>query len=64
MFSVESTSESFVPGFGRFLPGGAGIALAGNRDELPAAVGALLLVLYAAAAAAAGWRATLRGDVE
>jgi ABC-2 type transport system permease protein len=63
MFIVESTSESFVPGFGRFLPGGAGLALAGNSDELPAAVGALLLVLYTAAAAAAGWRATLRRDI-
>jgi hypothetical protein len=48
---------------GRLLPGGAGIALAGNSDELPAALAALLLVLYAAAAAAAGWRATLRRDI-
>ena len=63
MFLVESTSESFVPDFGRLLPGGAGIALAGNSDALPAAVGALLLILYAAAAAAAGWRATLRRDI-
>jgi ABC-type transport system involved in multi-copper enzyme maturation permease subunit len=63
MFLVESTSESFVPGFGRLLPGSAGLALAGNTDELSAAVGALLLVVYAAATAAAGWRATLRRDV-
>jgi ABC-2 type transport system permease protein len=63
MFLVESTSESFVPDFGRLLPGGAGLALAGNTDELSAAVGTLLLVLYAAALAAAGWRATLRRDV-
>ena len=63
VFLVESTTESFVPVFGRFLPGGAGIALAGNSDALPAVVGALLLVLYAAAAAAAGWRATLRRDI-
>jgi ABC-2 type transport system permease protein len=63
MFVVESTSESFVPDFGRLLPGSAGLALAGNSDKLSAAVGALLLVLYAAAIAAAGWRATLRRDV-
>jgi hypothetical protein len=63
MFVVESTTESFLPDFGRLLPGGAGIALAGNSDELPAALAALPLVLYAAAAAAAGWRATLRRDI-
>jgi ABC-2 type transport system permease protein len=63
MFIVESTTESFLPEVGRLLPGGAGIALAGNSDELPAALAALLLVLYAAAAAAAGWRATLRRDI-
>jgi hypothetical protein len=63
MFVVESTTEAFVPDFGRLLPGGAGIALAGNSNALPAAVGALLLVAYAAGAAAAGWRATLRRDV-
>jgi hypothetical protein len=33
------------------------------RDELSAAVGALLPVLYAATAAAAVWLATLRRDV-
>jgi ABC-2 type transport system permease protein len=63
MFVVESVSESFVPDFARLLPGGAGLALAGNSDELSAALGALLLVLYAAAAAAAGWLATLNRDV-
>jgi ABC-2 type transport system permease protein len=63
MFLVETTSESFVPGFARFLPGGAGNALAGNSDDLSAALAAVLLVLYAAAAAAAGWRATLRRDI-
>jgi ABC-2 type transport system permease protein len=64
MFVVESTSESFVPGFGRLLPGSAGLALAGNTDELSAVVGALLLVVYAAAIAAAGWRVAIRRDVE
>jgi ABC-2 type transport system permease protein len=63
MFLVESVSESFVPDFGRLLPGGAGLALAGNSDDLSAAVGALVLVLYAAGASAAGWLATLNRDV-
>jgi ABC-2 type transport system permease protein len=63
MFLVESTSESFVPDFGRLLPGGAGLALAGNTDELSAAAGALLLVLYAAGLATAGWRATVQRDI-
>jgi ABC-2 type transport system permease protein len=63
MFVVESVSEGFVPGAARFMPGGTGLALAGNSDELSAAVGALLLVLYAAAFAAAGWLATLRRDI-
>jgi ABC-2 type transport system permease protein len=62
MFLVESTSESFIPDVGRLLPGGAGLALAGNSDDLSAAVGALLLVLYAAGASAAGWLVTLRRD--
>jgi ABC-2 type transport system permease protein len=64
MFLVEATLEGFVPDFGRLMPGGAGLALAGNSDELSAAVGALLLVLYAAAVTVAGWRVTLRRDVE
>jgi ABC-2 type transport system permease protein len=63
MFIVESVSEGFVPDFARFLPGGLGNALAGNSDALSAALAGLLLVLYAAAAAAAGWRATLRREI-
>jgi ABC-2 type transport system permease protein len=63
MFLVETTSESFVPGAARFLPGSTGNALAGNNDDLSAVAAALLLLIYAAAAAAAGWRATLRSDV-
>jgi ABC-2 type transport system permease protein len=63
MFVVESVSESFVPEIGRLMPGGAGLALAGNSDELSAAIAASLLVLYAAATAAAGWMATLQRDV-
>jgi ABC-type transport system involved in multi-copper enzyme maturation permease subunit len=64
MFLVESTSESFVPGFGRLLPGGLGNALAGNTDDVATALAALLLILYATATAAGGWMAMLRRDVE
>ncbi len=53
----------FVPGAARYAPGAAGLALAGRPDELPAAAGALMLVLYAVAASAGGWFATLRRDV-
>ncbi len=53
----------FVPGAARYAPGAAGLALAGRPDELPAAAGALMLVLYAVAASAGGWLATLRRDV-
>ncbi len=63
VFLVESVSEGFVPGAARLMPGGAGLALAGNNDELSAAVAVLLLVLYAAAVSAAGWVATMRRDV-
>jgi hypothetical protein len=63
MFLVESVLEGFVPGFGRLMPGGAGLALAGNSDDLSAGVGAFLLALYAAAVSAAGLMATLRRDV-
>jgi ABC-2 type transport system permease protein len=64
MFLVETTSESFVPGAARFMPGGAGLSLAGNSAKLSAAVAVLLLVLYAIAASAAGMRETLCRDVE
>jgi hypothetical protein len=60
---VESVSESFVPDVGRLMPGGAGLALAGNSDELSGTVAGLLLVIYAVAASAAGWLTTLRRDV-
>ena len=63
MLLIENLVPGFVPGAGRFLPGAAGLALAGNTDKLPAAVAVLLLVLYAAAASAVGWIATLRRDV-
>jgi len=63
MFIIESVTEGFVPDAARFLPGGLGNALAGNTDDLTPAVAALLLILYAAAAATSGWVATLRRDV-
>ncbi len=63
MLLVESTSDTFVPDVARLLPGGAGLALAGNVDDLSAVVAALVLVLYAAATSAAGWLATVRRDV-
>jgi len=53
----------FVPGVARYAPGAAGLALAGTPDELPAAAGALMLILCAAAVSAGGWLATLRRDV-
>jgi ABC-2 type transport system permease protein len=53
----------FVPGAARYAPGASGLALAGRPDELPAVAAALLLVLYAVTASAAGWLATLRRDV-
>ena len=63
MFLVESVSEGFVPGAARFTPGGAGLSLAGNEHKLSVGVAALLLIAYAAVAAAAGWFGTLRRDV-
>lgn len=63
MLLVESTSEGLVSGAAQLLPGGLGLSLAGNIDEVSAGVAALLLVLYAAAAATAGWLATERRDI-
>jgi ABC-2 type transport system permease protein len=65
LFFVENLLLDFVPGAGRFAPGAAAAAITGlDRDTLLApALGALLLALYAAAAAAAGVVATLRRDV-
>jgi ABC-type transport system involved in multi-copper enzyme maturation permease subunit len=63
MFLVESVSSGFVPDAARLMPGGTGLALAGNEHKLSAGVAALLLILYATAAAAAGSIATVRRDV-
>src|SRR5262245_11692503 len=65
MLLIENLLLPFVPDAGRFTPGAAGLALAGSiADKLLApAPAALMLALYAAAAATAGLLATLRRDV-
>jgi hypothetical protein len=65
LFFIENLLIDFVPGTGKFAPGAAAAAITGLDPEtlLDPAAGALLLSLYAAAAAAAGWIATLRRDV-
>jgi hypothetical protein len=65
VFFVENLLLDFAPGAGRFAPGAAAAAITGlDRDTLLApAFGALLLVLYAAAAAVAGSIAIVRRDV-
>jgi ABC-type transport system involved in multi-copper enzyme maturation permease subunit len=62
---VENLLLPFVPSAGRFTPGATGLALAGSIADklLGPAPAALVLVLYAAFAATAGWLATLRRDV-
>jgi ABC-2 type transport system permease protein len=65
MLLIENLLLGFVPGAGRFAPGAAGLALAGKvADNLLApGPGAVVLILYTAALAAAGWIATLRRDI-
>jgi ABC-2 type transport system permease protein len=65
LFFIENLLIDFVPGAGKFAPGAAAAAITGLDPEtlLAPAAGALLLALYTAAAAAAGWIATLRRDV-
>jgi ABC-type transport system involved in multi-copper enzyme maturation permease subunit len=65
LFFIENLLIDFVPGAGKFAPGAAAVAITGlDPDRLLApAYGALLLAVYAAAAAAAGSIATLRRDV-
>ncbi|MGH3031374.1 MAG: ABC transporter permease subunit [Gaiellaceae bacterium] len=65
LFFIENLLIDFVPNAGKFAPGAAAAAITGlDLDKLLApAAGALLLASYAAAAAAAGWIATLRRDV-
>src|SRR5262249_21582503 len=61
MLLVENLLLPFVPDAGRFTPGATGLALAGSIADklLSPTPAALMLALYAAAAAAAGWLATL-----
>ena len=54
---------SLLGGAGRFLPGALGKAASGQDPLLAPGLAVLLLALYAAAAAAAGWVATTRRDV-
>jgi ABC-2 type transport system permease protein len=65
LFFIENLLLDFVSGAGKFAPGAAAAAITGlDPDRLLApAYGALLLAVYAAAAAAAGSIATLRRDV-
>lgn len=65
LFFIENLLIDFVPGVGRFAPGAAAAAMTGLDAEtlLAPALGAALLALYAAVAAAAGTVATLRRDV-
>ena len=60
---IENVLPGFYSSFARFLPGAAGSELAGNNHDLPAAVAALLLIVYASAASIAGWYTTLHRDV-
>ncbi|MGI8411785.1 MAG: ABC transporter permease [Solirubrobacteraceae bacterium] len=48
---------------GRYLPGALGNAASGQVPQLAAGPAMLLLAIYAAAAAAAGWRVSIRRDV-
>jgi ABC-2 type transport system permease protein len=65
MLLVENLLLPFVPDAGRFTPGAAGLAVAGSLADklLTPAPAVLVLALYAGAAAAGGWLATLRRDV-
>jgi ABC-2 type transport system permease protein len=65
LFFIENLLIDFVPGAGKFAPGAAAAAITGLDPEtlLAPAAGAVLLALYAAAAATVGWIATLRRDV-
>ncbi|MEO6714986.1 MAG: ABC transporter permease subunit, partial [Mycobacteriales bacterium] len=47
----------------KYLPGALGNAASGQVELVAPVLGVLLLALYAAAAATAGWRATTRRDV-
>jgi len=61
---IEGQLVANVPAVGRLAPGAVGQATSGLDPGtlLAPALGALLLIHYAAGAAAAGWRATARRD--
>jgi ABC-2 type transport system permease protein len=65
LFVVENLLRGFIPGFGRFMPGSAGLSLAGQGGDqvLAAGAGALVIVAYVVVAGAAGLAATTRRDV-
>jgi ABC-2 type transport system permease protein len=54
---------SLLGGAGRYLPGALGRAATGQDPQLAAGLAVVLLALYAATAATAGWVATTRRDV-
>jgi ABC-type transport system involved in multi-copper enzyme maturation permease subunit len=62
---IENLLVDSVPGVSRYAPGVLGQAITGQQTGAlhTPALAALLLTLYAAAAAAAGWLATTRRDV-
>lgn len=64
---LESTVVSFLPSFGRWLPGGAASALTStatiNGGLLPMWAGAAVLAAYGLAFATAGTRFVLRKDI-
>lgn len=61
---IENTIGSTIPSVGKFAPGALGRAVAGatNGTLHSPEVAALLLAVYAAAAIAIGWLATVRRD--
>jgi ABC-type transport system involved in multi-copper enzyme maturation permease subunit len=54
---------NLVGDIGRFTPGALGQAASGQEPQLAPGLAVVLLALYAAAAAAAGWLVTTRRDV-
>jgi ABC-2 type transport system permease protein len=66
LFVAENLVFGLVPSVGRYLPGPAGQALAGDTNDqlVSPGAGAALLVAYALAIAAAGTLLTIRRDVD
>jgi ABC-2 type transport system permease protein len=55
---------NLVGDIGRFTPGSLGQAASGQEPQLAPGVALVVLVLYTAAAAAAGWLVTARRDID